>query len=109
VPITVKHSFNVAGLHTTWGNPAFIVERFVRTVRAECLDRLLTLNRRHLERVLRISLDHYNAQRPRRTLTCSRRAGEPSINAYRGGPVAATGSSASSTSTTEQPLERRYE
>jgi amidase len=23
VPITVKDSFNVAGLHTTWGNPAF--------------------------------------------------------------------------------------
>lgn len=23
VPITVKESFNVAGLHTTWGNPAF--------------------------------------------------------------------------------------
>src|SRR5215211_4099201 len=23
VPMTVKDSFNVAGLHTTWGNPAF--------------------------------------------------------------------------------------
>ena len=23
VPVTVKESFNVAGLHTTWGNPAF--------------------------------------------------------------------------------------
>jgi Amidase len=23
VPMTVKESFNVAGLHTTWGNPAF--------------------------------------------------------------------------------------
>src|ERR671921_2509967 len=23
VPITIKDSFNVAGLHTTWGNPAF--------------------------------------------------------------------------------------
>ena len=23
VPITVKESFNVAGLHATWGNPAF--------------------------------------------------------------------------------------
>src|SRR5918997_830251 len=23
VPMTIKDSFNVAGLHTTWGNPAF--------------------------------------------------------------------------------------
>ena len=30
-----------------------IAERFPRTLRAECLDWLLILNRRHLERVLR--------------------------------------------------------
>jgi transposase InsO family protein len=35
-----------------------IAERFVRTVRAECLDWLLILNRRHLERVLRVYVDH---------------------------------------------------
>ncbi len=35
-------------------------ERFVRTVRAECLDWLLIMNRRHLERVLRVFADHYN-------------------------------------------------
>ena len=45
-----------------------IAERFVRTVRAECLDWLLILNRRHLERVLRIFVDHYNTQRPHRAL-----------------------------------------
>ena len=45
-----------------------IAERFVRTVRSECLDWLLILNRRHLERVLRIYLDHYNRQRPHRAL-----------------------------------------
>jgi transposase InsO family protein len=45
-----------------------IAERFVRTVRAECLDWLLFLNRRHLERVLRVYVDHYNAQRPHRAL-----------------------------------------
>jgi putative transposase len=43
-------------------------ERFVRTVRAECLDRLLILNRRHLEPVLRIYVDHYNRERPHRAL-----------------------------------------
>jgi hypothetical protein len=36
-------------------------ERFVRTVRAECLDWLLILNRRHLERVLRVFVEHYGA------------------------------------------------
>ncbi len=45
-----------------------ITERFVRTVRAECLDWLLILNRRHLERVLRVYVDHYNRERPHRAL-----------------------------------------
>ena len=45
-----------------------IAERFVRTVRAECLDWLLILNRRHLERVLRVYVDHYNPERPHRAL-----------------------------------------
>jgi putative transposase len=43
-------------------------ERFVRTVRAECLDWLLILNRRHLEHLLRVYVDHYNTQRPHRAL-----------------------------------------
>jgi putative transposase len=43
-------------------------ERWVRTVRTECLDWLLIANRRHLERVLRIYLEHYNRQRPHRAL-----------------------------------------
>jgi putative transposase len=42
-----------------------IAERLVRTVRAECLDWLLILNRRHLERVLRVYVEHYNTHRPR--------------------------------------------
>jgi putative transposase len=45
-----------------------VAERFVRTVRAECLDWLLILERRHLERVLRIFVDHYNGHRPHRSL-----------------------------------------
>jgi putative transposase len=45
-----------------------IAERFVRTVRAECLDWLLILNRRHLERVLRVYVNHYNTHRPHRAL-----------------------------------------
>ena len=45
-----------------------VAERFVRTVRAECLDWLLILNGRHLERVLRTYTDHYNRERPHRAL-----------------------------------------
>jgi putative transposase len=43
-------------------------ERFVRTVRAECLDWLLILGRRHLEAVLRVYTEHYNRERPHRGL-----------------------------------------
>src|SRR3989440_2481142 len=43
-------------------------ERFVRTVRAECLDWLLIVGRRHLERVLRVYTSHYNRERPHRAL-----------------------------------------
>ena len=45
-----------------------IAERLVGTLRRECLDRLLIVNRRHLERVLRAYLDHYNHHRPHRSL-----------------------------------------
>jgi putative transposase len=43
-------------------------ERFVRTIRAECLDWLLIIGRRHLEIVLRIYATHYNRERPHRAL-----------------------------------------
>ncbi len=34
-------------------------ERWVRTLRADCLDRILIVGRRHLERVLRVYQRHY--------------------------------------------------
>jgi len=45
-----------------------VAERFVRTVRGECLDWLLIVNRQHLERVLRVFVQHYNGHRPHRSL-----------------------------------------
>jgi putative transposase len=43
-------------------------ERWVGTVRRECLDWTLVLGRRHLERVLRVYVAHYNQRRPHRAL-----------------------------------------
>jgi transposase InsO family protein len=43
-------------------------ERWVRSVRAECLDWVLIWNRRHLERVLSAYVAHYNRARPHRGL-----------------------------------------
>jgi putative transposase len=39
-------------------------ERFVRTARTECLDWLLIIGPRHLDRVLRVYVDHYNTRAP---------------------------------------------
>jgi putative transposase len=44
------------------------VERWVGSVRRECLDRLLILGRRQLEHVLRVYVRHHNSQRPHRSL-----------------------------------------
>ena len=46
-----------------------VAERFVRTARSECLDWLLILNQRHLERVLDAFVTHYNEHRPHRALS----------------------------------------
>jgi putative transposase len=43
-------------------------ERWVRTVRRECLDWTLVFGRRHLEHVLREYVAHYNTGRPHRGL-----------------------------------------
>ena len=47
-------------------NPNAHAERWVRTIRTDCLDRILILGRRHLEHVLRVYRRHYNEHRPHR-------------------------------------------
>ncbi len=44
------------------------MERWFGSLRRECLDRLLLLGRRHLERALHIYIEHYNTHRPHRSL-----------------------------------------
>jgi putative transposase len=43
-------------------------ERWVGSLRRECLDRILIVSGRHLERVLHEYLAHHNAHRPHRSL-----------------------------------------
>jgi len=45
-----------------------IAERFIGTLRRECLDHLLITGPRHLATVLHEFVDHYNARRPHRSL-----------------------------------------
>ena len=49
-------------------NANAFAERWVETVRADCLDWLLILGPRHLDRVLRTYVEHYNRKRPHRGL-----------------------------------------
>jgi len=65
--------FNTEGIrviHTPVRAPKAnaVAERFVGTVRRECLDWLLIANRRHLQRVLREFVGYYNGHRPHRAL-----------------------------------------
>jgi putative transposase len=43
-------------------------ERWVRTLRNDCLDRCLILSGRHLDHLLRVYREHYNGHRPHRSL-----------------------------------------
>ncbi len=55
-------------------------ERFVRTIRAECLDHLLVFSRHHLEVIVTEYLRHYNRARPHRGLRLTppiSRSGKP--------------------------------
>ncbi len=57
-------------IRTPWRAPKAnaYAERWIRTVRAECLDRVMVLGARHLERVLSTYVKHYNEERPHRGL-----------------------------------------
>jgi transposase InsO family protein len=62
-------------------------ERWVGTVRRECLDWLLIASERHLRRVPRDFTDHYNAARPHRALRLQPPFGPPPGRAGSGDPV----------------------
>ena len=49
-------------------NANAVAERFVRTLREECLDHVIVVNERHLQQVLQEFVDYYNCHRPHRSL-----------------------------------------
>jgi putative transposase len=67
-------------------NANAFAERWVRTVRQECLDWVLIWSRRHLERVLNEYVRHYNDERQHRSLALR----PPSSIATRAAPGAVT-------------------
>ena len=67
---TVLASIGIETIRTPVASPranAF-AERFVRTVRQDCLDHLLVVSQRHLEALLAEYVCHYNEARPHRGL-----------------------------------------
>lgn len=61
-----------------------LAERWVGTVRRECLDRILIVGRRHLQHLLAVYVAHYNEHRPHRALQQ-----RPPLRTSRGDPVLA--------------------
>jgi putative transposase len=67
---TVFQSGRIEVIHTPYRTPnanAF-AERWVRSVREECLDRLLIVNERHLRQTLQVYVAYYNTRRPHQGL-----------------------------------------
>ena len=56
---------NICGLKTILRSPwrYAYVERVIGSIRRECLDHLIVLNARHLNRILRSYADYYNRHR----------------------------------------------
>ena len=65
-------------------NASAFAERFVRTVRQECLDHILIFGERHLERILREYVTHYNQERPHRGLSLETPEPQPGLKLTEG-------------------------
>ena len=66
-------------------NANAFAERWVRSVREECLDRILIINERHLHRVLTTYVEYYNYARPHQGI--DQRCPIPLESTPRAGPI----------------------
>ena len=81
---TVFTSEGINVIHTPVRAPnanAF-AERWVRTLRGECLDQLLIINEAHLRRVLNEYLGYYNSRRPHQSLDQQSPILRPQVQPY---------------------------
>jgi putative transposase len=79
---TVLASVGIETIRTPVASPranAF-AERFVRTVRQDCLDHLLVVSQRHLEALLAEYVRHYNEDRPHRSLDLDQPEGHQNVD-----------------------------
>jgi putative transposase len=84
---TVFASERITVIHTPFQAPnanAF-AERWVRTIREECLDKMIILNDEHLRRVLREYTNYYNHARPHQGI--AQRIPVPKTSQPRHGPI----------------------
>ena len=67
---TVFEASGIEVIHTPYRTPTAnaFAERWVRSVRGECLDRLLIVNEQHLRQTLQAYVAYYNARRPHQGL-----------------------------------------
>ncbi|MGO8959780.1 MAG: integrase core domain-containing protein [Streptosporangiaceae bacterium] len=65
-------------------------ERVVRTIRAECTDRMLIMGQRHLQRVLAEYIEHYNTGRAHRALDLRAPTDDPSVIPFPAHPIRRT-------------------
>lgn len=65
-----RQAIGISSIRTPFRSPKAnaIAERWVRSVRAECLDHMLIVNEHHLRRVLNDYVAFYNRWRPHQTL-----------------------------------------
>jgi putative transposase len=72
----------IANIRTPWRVPRAnaYAERWIRTVRTECTDRVVVLDVRHLHNLLSTYVEHYNHERPHRGLDLQTPEAAPSSN-----------------------------